>query len=372
MMFLRTYFLSFISLTIPCFLTAQSGVDITFIANDGFLLTDGSRKVLVDAIFSEGSGTFTTPPAAVLTEERNATTPFNSVDFLLSTHHHADHINARYVAEHMVNDNGSMLLCPLQVYDSMAATDAFATIDDRIVPLLPDVAEKIDTLINGYDLRIVSLIHYNNMVTIQNLGYIFSLGDITIFHPGDGFLNDTTEIKNLNLASDSIDLLFLSYRVLNNDFDNLGRKVIQYINPKAVIVMHIPINQAEHYSDLVTGLQNMPPFYVMEEQMSELTFILSGDSLRIENNVGITQIADSPVKIFPNPSKDGITIRLNHVSPVTTQVELLDLFGKSMSETSILPEVEEVSLNLDNYSKGIYMVRVFADRIPFCSLICRD
>jgi L-ascorbate metabolism protein UlaG (beta-lactamase superfamily) len=86
-MILPKYLLLFIALNIPGCIVGQLGVEITFIANEGFLLTDGSRKVLVDAIFSEGSGNFTTPLADVLTQERDATSPFDSVDFLLSTHH---------------------------------------------------------------------------------------------------------------------------------------------------------------------------------------------------------------------------------------------------------------------------------------------
>jgi L-ascorbate metabolism protein UlaG (beta-lactamase superfamily) len=371
-MILPKYLLLFIALNIPFFIVCQTGVEITFIANEGFLLTDGSRKVLVDAIFSEGSGNFTTPLADVLTQERNATSPFNSVDFLLSTHHHADHINAAYEAEHMVNDNGSILLCPLQVYDSLIATEAFASINDRIVTLLPEVGEKIDTLINGYRLRTVSLIHYNNMVTIQNLGYIFTLGSINIFHPGDGFLNDTTEIKNLDLESDSIDILFLSYRVLNNDFDNIGRKIIQYLNPKAVILMHIRLNEAEQYSSLVASLQDLPPVYVMKEQMEKLKFIPSGDSLILENIMGIAAIEDSPVRIFPNPTKDRITVQLNQMSQVMTKIEILDLFGNTIAKENILPNDDQVSFNLACYPKGIYILRLSEEKVLHSSIICRE
>jgi hypothetical protein len=210
------------------------------------------------------------------------------------------------------------------------------------------------------------------MVTIQNLGYIFTLGSINIFHPGDGFLNDTTEIKNLDLASDSIDILFLSYRVLNNDFDNIGRKIIQYLNPKAVILMHIRLNEAEQYSSLVASLQDLPPVYVMKEQMEKLKFIPSGDSLILENIMGIAAIEDSPVRIFPNPTKDRITVQFNQMSQVMTKIEILDLFGNTIAKENILPNDDQVSFNLACYPKGIYILRLSEEKVLHSSIICRE
>jgi L-ascorbate metabolism protein UlaG (beta-lactamase superfamily) len=361
---MRKFLFCFLAFYPVLFLYSQNSLDITFVANDGFLITDGTNKILIDAIFSQGSGMFTTPPADVLVQERNGTEPFNSIDFLLNTHHHADHINPAYMAEHLVNDNGSLWIGPTQVYDSLTNQESFGTIEDRLIPLLPGTAVKIDTLINDFRFHIVRLIHYNNSDNIlQNLGFIFTLGDINIFHPGDGFLNDTAEIENLNLATDSIDILFLSYRVLDNNFEYLGRKIIQYLNPKAMILMHIPINQAEHYRSLVAGLQHLPPIYVMEEQMGSLTFIPSGDSLIVEGNVGIISKTETRYTIFPNPADDEIIIQLDHEASSIANLEILDLSGKKMITRNFLPGEKELSLNLAQYPKGLYVLKITVNSI---------
>ncbi len=366
---MRKSFCCFLAICPLLFLYSQNSLDITFIANDGFLLSDRNHKVLIDAIFSEGSGMFTTPTEAVLVQERNGTTPFDSIDFLLNTHFHADHINPGYMTEHMVNDIGSVWIGPDQVYDLLAAEASFGVIEDRVVPSLPGTAVKIDTLINDFPFRIVRLIHYNNTDnTLQNLGYIFTLGDIKIFHPGDGFLNDTAEIENLDLSADSIDLLFLSYRVLDNDFENLGRKIIEYINPKAMILMHIKINEAEHYSDLVAGLQNLSPIYVMEEQMGKLTLTKSEDSLIVENNVGVAKYTEAPFRIFPNPASDRINIQLDQRSITIKHCEIFDLYGNRIAEKCILPCENELSFNIAQYPKGLYVLKITENNRIHCKL----
>jgi L-ascorbate metabolism protein UlaG (beta-lactamase superfamily) len=341
------------------FLHGQSNVDITFIANDGFLLNDENHKILIDAIFSEGSGMFTTPPSAVLLQERNGTAPFDSIDFVLNTHYHADHINAEYVAEHLVNDTGSVWVGPPQSYDLLATEESFGTVEDRIISLLPGIAVKTDTIINDFPVRIVRLIHYNNSdYTLQNLGYIFTLGDIKIFHPGDGYFNDTVEVENLDLADDSIDILFLSYRVLDNNFENLGRKIIEYLNPKALLVMHIKINEAEYYRDLVAGLQNLPPIYIMEEPMGNLSFAASGDSLIVGENVGLISKEETYYSSFPNPAGDKITVLLNHETSSIVKCEIFDLLGNRMTSMFIQPGENELSVNISRYPKGVYVLKI--------------
>jgi L-ascorbate metabolism protein UlaG (beta-lactamase superfamily) len=348
------------------FLNGQPGVDVTFIANEGFLLNNGIYKILIDAIFSDGSGMFTTPHENILALERNAEEPFNAINFLLSTHFHTDHINPAYEVEHLVNDTGTVWIGPDQVYDLLAAQTSFDTIRDRLIPMLPDTDEKIDTLIHDYRFRIVRLVHYVNPEnTIQNLGFIFTLGNINIFHPGDAFLNDTAEIASLDLAADSIGILFLSYRVLDNDFENLGRNIIRYLNPKAMILMHIPINQVEHYRKLVAGLQNLPPIYVMEEQMSKLTFIKNGESLIVENNLGLPDYRMASIIVFPNPARDKLIVCLpNPDQSVIIRLDLLDLFGNKVDIATISSGSKEASFNLTTLPKGLYILNITqGDRI---------
>ena len=55
------------------FFRLRKTVAITYVANEGFLMCGGGKKVLVDAIFNNGGGTYYTPPSDVLAKERAAT-----------------------------------------------------------------------------------------------------------------------------------------------------------------------------------------------------------------------------------------------------------------------------------------------------------
>lgn len=352
---------------------SQSSVGITFIANDGFLISDSNYKLLVDAIFSEGSGMFTTPPAEVLIQERNATSPFDSVDFMLTTHVHADHINVGYVTEHMINDDNTILLCPFQVYDSLSNNTNFNLIEERVVSLFPDSAEKIDTTINDFRFRVVSLIHYNNpQKTVQNIGLIFHLGNICLFHPGDAFFNDTTEVKALNLASDSVEILFLSYRVLDNDFENRGRKIIEYINPKAIILMHIRIDEAEEYRERVRELEGMVPIYITEDQMRTMTFRKSEGNLIIENYTTLNHNVHSSFTTYPNPSGDYATVCLGQHSTITSDLEIWNLQGNKLAQLKIPPSDSQILLDLISYPKGLYILKLISGDSIKTTFICHE
>jgi L-ascorbate metabolism protein UlaG (beta-lactamase superfamily) len=353
----------------------QSQVGITFVANEGFLLNDGSHKILIDAIFTEGNGQFTTPPAEMLIRERNAESPFDAIDFLLSTHYHADHINPTFELEHLSNDTLTRWIGPPQVYDLLESETGFSDTQNRLYALLPVTGETIDTLINDFHFRTVRLVHYNNPENnIQNLGYIFTLASINIFHPGDGYMNDTTEITNLDLADNNIDLLFLSYRVLNNDFENLGRSIIKYLHPKAIILMHIPINQSDYYQGIIDGLLDIPPVYIMEEQMSKLTLTRNGDELDIEGSLCVSD-KEKSIRTFicPNPTNANVTVYLPETKrPTNTLVELLDLYGNKLDSRYLTPCTSRISINLGRYPKGIYLLYIRRGQETESHTICLE
>ena len=77
--------------TLPLAPFAAKVVEITSIANEGFLIFGATGKIMIDAIFTEGLVMFPTPTEAVLSAFRDIATPFDFIDILFS---HADNIDA--------------------------------------------------------------------------------------------------------------------------------------------------------------------------------------------------------------------------------------------------------------------------------------
>lgn len=45
-------------------------------------------------------------------------------------------------------------------------------------------------------------------------------------------------------------------------------QVINYLKPKAIVLMHLGISEVEQYRDIVNGMPNLPPVYVMDTPMT--------------------------------------------------------------------------------------------------------
>jgi len=61
------------------------GVTITFLANEGVMLSAGGRKVLIDALFLKYGPEYAVPADSTLASLQRARIPFDSVDVILVT-----------------------------------------------------------------------------------------------------------------------------------------------------------------------------------------------------------------------------------------------------------------------------------------------
>jgi L-ascorbate metabolism protein UlaG (beta-lactamase superfamily) len=221
---------------------AQNTVGITYIANEGFLICGKSDSVLIDGIFNESWGIYHIPSGETLTKERNALSPFDGVRVLLVSHKDKDHINADYVSEHLANNTKSIFIGPTQVTDKLKSTVNYSTISGRIKSITPSAGTKTDTLIQNMKFKVMSIPHEATPST-QNTPFLFSIDGIKIFHAGDAISTTLNVYQNLNLDSDSIDIAFLPCWFFDSNTGNLGKDIIKYIKPKAVILMHIEVSK---------------------------------------------------------------------------------------------------------------------------------
>ncbi|UCG51856.1 MAG: hypothetical protein JSW58_17100, partial [Candidatus Latescibacterota bacterium] len=55
-------------------------VEITYVANEGFLVSTDTQKILIDALFDEGFGRYLTPSLLTRRKLTRAKPPFDNVD----------------------------------------------------------------------------------------------------------------------------------------------------------------------------------------------------------------------------------------------------------------------------------------------------
>lgn len=79
----------------------RNELQVTYIANEGFLLKSSNHKILIDALCTDGYGFFAVPSGEVINQIMEAKAPFDSINFYFLTHYHKDHCDPLLVNEYL-------------------------------------------------------------------------------------------------------------------------------------------------------------------------------------------------------------------------------------------------------------------------------
>jgi L-ascorbate metabolism protein UlaG (beta-lactamase superfamily) len=280
---MRKILLFLILASLVTLLHAQSHCKITYVSNEGFLIQNGDNKVLVDALFDHIDENWCdSPNDTILDALKYAKPPFNNVDLIAVTHKHRDHFNADVVVSHMLHNKYAYIICPEQVGEILIKNENYKKFADRVTICTPGEYCDEKITVNHIPLRICRLEHSHYMEedtinggkinrhrNIENLGYVFDLNGMKIFHCGDSNSSNEKEYSTFNLQDENIDIAFLEQL-----FFEYGKTTIdilnKYIAPKQIVLMHIhPKNKpafTKHFKEVdnVTIFQNKMDSIVLE------------------------------------------------------------------------------------------------------------
>jgi len=152
---------------------------------------------------------------------RWARPPFDNIDIIAVTHWHDDHFDASVVAQHMVHDPRSVLVCTRQVVDRLATQPDYAAIERRVTVVDSPLDSVVSFTWAGISARVLASKHGSyydvdsagQTVDIhretRNLEYLFSIGGRAVIHCGDAAMPDRYRYRLLGLGRDSIDVAFV-------------------------------------------------------------------------------------------------------------------------------------------------------------------
>jgi len=211
-------------------------IEITHIANAGFLITSGHHKVLIDAVFGPAAddGAWETyPPAELLESMVQGEPPFAGIDVILVTHNHRDHFQATIVLELLEQQPLVRLVATEQTMAQLQSSDRYVAVADR-VSYLP-LAESRQISLGGITVTAIPTRHSFADPARNNM-YLVDLEGARIFHEGDAE-RDPAVLSSLGLGQQQIDIAFLHpWRVLQPD----GRDgTIKHLAPSRIVVMHV-------------------------------------------------------------------------------------------------------------------------------------
>jgi L-ascorbate metabolism protein UlaG (beta-lactamase superfamily) len=218
----------------------QSTIEVTFVANEGVMITTGSNKILIDALFDNPNPAYAAPPKEMLEGMEAGSPPFDDVDLVLVTHNHPDHFSPSFAARFMENNPNAVLV---------AATDAVSALKDnskewdrvqnRVFSFDLKPGETAEKLVNGIAVKLFRTLHSGNQESPHNLMYLIKMDGRTIFHEGDSDGNPET-FKDTGLDEEEIELALVHFWFPLHA--NGERIIMDVLKPDHVWLIHLPKN----------------------------------------------------------------------------------------------------------------------------------
>jgi len=242
-------------------------LEITYIANDGFLIAYESKKILIDALHTWPN--YQSTPDDVFNDMRAAKPPFEDIDIVLVTHPHPDHFHPDMIELFLANHTHTKLIAPPVAIEllKITAPERFETfVENQIIMVDIDVGGVFDLSEKGIDLKIFGLDH-GGPSDMLNFGFLIKMDDKTLLHEGDSNISHAY-FQSAFCDTDSIDILFENdpYRT-----DPERQKIIQdYLKPKHRIGMHIQPKNLERFVREIKA--TFPDEIIFTEPMEKRVF----------------------------------------------------------------------------------------------------
>jgi L-ascorbate metabolism protein UlaG (beta-lactamase superfamily) len=233
--------------TLPARVPSQSpdGIAITFLANEGVMLSSGTKKVLIDALFLKYRTGFAVPADSTRTALEQARAPFDGVDLILVTHQHGDHFHPAPVAAHLRANPRATLLASRQVIDSLLRyVSASPPLSPRFMARTTAPGTRRQEVVSGITVELLGLPHGGRWRSrgIQHLGYVVELGGRRVLHVGDTEFDEAT-FAPFRLDTARIDVALLPYWAVTSREG--GRVIERWIRPRQVVAFHVGEGEPE-------------------------------------------------------------------------------------------------------------------------------
>jgi len=246
----------------------QPTLEITYIANEGVLISSGDKQVLIDGLHREYERSYAFLPAAEREKIESAKAPFDKIDLILVSHLHLDHFHSESVGLHLKHNPEATLVSSQQVVEEVEKNfKDYQAIKSRVTGATPLLKARVAMKAAGIDFEILGLGHGSERFRwIQNLGHIVKLGGKKLLHIGDADM--AAEIFEIfNLDEEGIDIAFIPFWfLLYKDGQTIVR---EQIKPKHIIAVHISPAEAEKTAGQIKQVfPNAVAFTTMLEKRS--------------------------------------------------------------------------------------------------------
>ena len=233
-------------------------VEVTYLANSGFLLRSGTNSILIDAFVPREISGFEALDAPTRKNLLKGLAPFHRPMISLVSHSHADHFKAPFAHQALQGNENLMLIGSEQVVTAIAqAGKHWGTIINRTAAFRRGADKLPEPLVDhakDFSVLFLDLPHVKGAEgELDNLGHLVRLGNFKFLHLGDA-APDFAALEKFKLAAREIDVAFVPYWFYSNEE---GIKAIdEAIKARFVVVYHIP---AKEKASFATQLKESNP-----------------------------------------------------------------------------------------------------------------
>jgi L-ascorbate metabolism protein UlaG (beta-lactamase superfamily) len=228
-------------------------VDVMYVANEGFLIEIGSKRILIDAMIDHEPIAYNhVPDEDTLSRMRNALPPFDDLDLLLVTHFHRDHFSSGPVLDHLRANPTAVLVAPTQAVTELRVADPeLDRLGARIRELSLELFESADLTEAGIRVRAMRFRHSRYLETdeetgaqidrhagVENLVYLIEVDGVKLVHLGDAVLSQNLEFfENGQFLREPVNIAVLEFF----DWSEATQAVLdRWLKPDHIIFMHLP------------------------------------------------------------------------------------------------------------------------------------
>ncbi|EDS73357.1 MBL fold metallo-hydrolase [Anaerofustis stercorihominis] len=216
----------------------KKNVTLEYIANAGVLLENKGRKVLIDAVHTKHVPPYYNTDEKVLKCMIEGREPYDKIDVMIFTHHHSEHFDASAVCEILKNNRLTQLICTYTIRDMLKEAPNFdPIIVSQVHELDIPYSKSIVIRLKDIPFEAISMQHDGkNYEDVDNFAYYFEFGGKTFMHLGDS-APDIENFEQAGMFEKEIDVLFAPFPYIGL---KAGRELINRLNPRRVIVVHLP------------------------------------------------------------------------------------------------------------------------------------
>ena len=225
----------------------DNSIQVHYIANEGFLIENNDRKVLIDALLYTGLDRYACPDSILISDMILGEPPFEWIDYLFFTHNHPDHFNDSLALAFMAKHHETTMVCPSQVHSQLHKNQGpDENIEERIITITPDSGQIQSYSFDNLDIKICRTRHADTY-DIENNAYILDFGEVKVFHSGDSWREALDDWQDFDIKAEKINLAMVNgfyagdgYRLLNEKMD-----------PEQIIMIHVKNEQLDLFTDIM-------------------------------------------------------------------------------------------------------------------------